>query len=49
MTTLAILSVLFAGMLVGVFARSSRRRSSQRELVGLVELLAQLAYERRTG
>jgi hypothetical protein len=49
LTTLAVLSALFALTLVGLLGQLRRGRSSQRELVGLVELLAQLTHERRIG
>jgi hypothetical protein len=49
MTPLVVISAVFALTLAGLFGRLRRRRTSHRELVGLVELLAVLARERRTG
>jgi hypothetical protein len=48
LTPLALLSMPFALALAGLVGQLRRRRGSQRELVVLVELLAQLTHERRT-
>jgi hypothetical protein len=49
LTPLALLGLLFALTLVGLISQLRRQRGSQRELVILVQLIAQLAHERRTG